>query len=108
MKHTTMRKGFLLSVVAIMILATTACGSKFPGTYSNDNGSMILDVKSGGKASFTVMGETKPCTWTEDGNQFTFDCEGEGKTVFTRHDDESLTGQAGTIYEMTGALRKSK
>ncbi len=104
MNHMLVRKAFLWLVVALTILAVTACRSKFEGTYSNANGSIILEVKSGGKASLTIMGETEECAYTVDGNQLTVDCKGE-KTVFARHDDESLTGPPGS---MIGALRKSK
>jgi len=104
MNHMLVRKAPLWSVVALTILAATACRSQFEGTYSNANGSIMLEVKSGGKASLTIMGETAECTYTVGGNQLTVDCKGD-KTVFTRHDDESLTGPPGS---MIGALRKSK
>jgi len=104
MNHMLVRKALLWSVVALTILAATAFRSKFKGTYSNANGSIMLEVKSGGKASLTIMGETAECTYTAEGNQLTVDCKGE-KTVFTRHDDESLTGPPGSLI---GALKKSK
>ena len=69
MNHMLVRKALLWSVVALTILAATACRSKFEGTYSNANGSIMLEVKSGGKASLTIMGETAECTYTVGGNQ---------------------------------------
>ena len=54
----------VIFVVAILfgVTAIGGCGSKVEGTYIN--GSMVtLDLKSGGKAMFTMMGETMPCTY---------------------------------------------
>jgi len=107
MVQLALRKGFLLSVmasVALMILAGSACGSKVRGTYSDANGAFILELRSGGDASFTFAGETQACTYKVDGNRIALDCKGD-KTVLTIHDDGSLTGPPGTFMP---ALRKSK
>ena len=60
--------------------------------------------KSGGKAYVSTGPATNTCKYEESGKAVTLTCEGD-KTVFTRHDDESLTGPPGS---MIGALRKSK
>jgi hypothetical protein len=101
------RKEFFFSVMALvglMILASTACGSKVRGTYSDANGAFILELRSGGDASFTFAGETQACTYKVDGNRIALDCKGD-KTILTIHDDGSLTGPPGTLMP---ALRKSK
>ena len=83
-----------------------ACGSSIQGTYSDPAGSLILEIRSGGQATFTFMGEAAACTYTVDGNKLTLNCKGAaGKTVFTIHDDGSLTGPPGSFMP---ALRKRK
>ncbi len=86
------------------MVTAIACRSKFEGTYSNANGSIVLEVKGGGKASLTFLGETKSCNYTTSSEQLRLECAGD-ETVFTRHDDESLTGPSGSLI---GALKKSK
>jgi hypothetical protein len=104
MNYRTMGRAFLLCVVAFTILAAMRCVPNVEGTYSDANGAFVLELRSGGKASFTMMGETKPCSYTVSGNQITLECEGE-KMVLTKHDDDSLTGPPeGTMP----ALRKTK
>jgi hypothetical protein len=103
MNHTTLRRGFVPLLLAFA-LSAASCGSRFEGTYANANGTIILELRSGGKAALTFLGETRQCTYATGGEQLTLDCEGQ-KTVFTGHDDESLTGPPGS---MIGALRKSK
>ena len=50
----------ILAAVIAVVVVIGGCGSKVEGTYSN--GSMVtLDLKSGGKAMFTMMGESIPC-----------------------------------------------
>lgn len=94
-------------MLVLTLFAATACRKSVEGTYSNANGSIILELKSGGNASFTVMGEVEPCSYTSDKDQITLDCKDE-QTVFTRHSDESLTGPSSGMFAMIGALKKSK
>jgi hypothetical protein len=91
-------------LVLLMMLTWTSCGSKVQGTYSDVTGGVMLELKSGGQATFTFAGEATPCTYKVDGNQLTLDCKGD-QTVFTIHDDGSLTGPPGNLI---GALRKTK
>jgi len=104
MNNPFFRKALLAVIIACASLTTIGCGSKVEGTYSNVNGSIMLELKSGGKASLTILGEAEACTYKVDGKTVTLDCKGH-KTVFTIHDDGSLTGPPGS---MIGALRKSK
>jgi hypothetical protein len=96
----------LTGVLLYLSIGLVACGSSVKGTYSDATGSYVLDVKSGGAATLTFMGESAPCTYTVAGTQLGLDCHGEaGKTAFTMHDDGSLTGPPGTLIP---ALRKTK
>ena len=86
---------FKVVFVVAMLFGVTAiggCGSKAEGTYTD--GSMVtLDLKSGGKAMFTMMGETIPCTYKVKDNKVQLDCTPKGEKVdFLIHDDGSLTG----------------
>ena len=92
-------------VIAVLVFAS-ACSSGPSGTYSDANGAVLLELKSGGKANFTFMGDVADCTHSASGNQLTLDCKGQaGKIVFTIHDDGSLTGPPGSFMPM---LRKQK
>jgi hypothetical protein len=103
----------LAAVPAVMLLSifsagcASSCGtSSMQGTYSDPMGSVILELKSGGKASFTFMGEVADCTYGSASSQVTVKCGGDaGTTVFTVHDDGSLTGPPGSFMP---ALRKQK
>ena len=73
--------------------AIGSCGSKTEGTYTNTGGMVILDLKSGGKANFTMMGETMACSYKVSGDKVLLDCTPKGEKVdFMIHDDGSLTG----------------
>lgn len=98
-----MRKGFVLLLLAFTI-SVAACGSKYEGKYSNANGSIMLDLQSGGKASFTALGETQSCTYSTNKNQIALDCKSD-LILLTLQDDNSLTGPAGS---MVGVLKKAK
>lgn len=96
-------------VLAFVIAATffsAGCTSDPTGTYSDANGAVLLELKSGGKANITFMGDVADCTDSASGKQLTLDCKGPaGKIVFTIHDDGSLTGPPGSFMPM---LRKQK
>jgi|GEM_PF-898897 len=103
--------GAQLSLVLLLVtLASLAggegCGSSVQGTYSDPNGAITLELKSGGKAAFTFMGETAQCNYTVDGKKLMLDCKGDpGKVTLTIQDDGSLTGPPGTFMP---PLRKRK
>lgn len=89
-----------------LVFAYAACTSGPSGTYSDANGAVLLELKSGGKANITFMGEVADCTDSTSGNQLTLNCKAPaGKIVFTIHDDGSLTGPPGGFMPM---LRKQK
>ena len=96
----------MLLIVALVFVtpAIGGCGSKAEGTYTNTGGMVTLDLKSGGKATFTMMGETIPCKYTVKGDKIALDCTPKGDKVdFMMHDDGSLTGPG-----FIGSMKKSK
>ena len=93
-------------IVGIAVLLISGCNSGPRGTYTDANGAVILELKSGGKANFTFMGDVQDCTYESSGMQLTLTCKGEaGRTLFNIHDDGSLTGPAGSFMP---PLRKEK
>jgi hypothetical protein len=104
-----MRNLIIPRIVLIAALVLTSpviggCGSKMEGTYTNTGGMVTLDLKSGGKANFSLMGENYACTYTVKGDKVMLDCSPKGEKVdFTIHDDGSLTGPG-----FIGAMKKSK
>jgi hypothetical protein len=106
-------KKVVFSTVALALLALAACGSsRMKGTYSSQTG-VVLDLRSGGEASFTgvaaeismgkpPMGGAHACTYKVDGKTLHLTCE-EHKFDFDVHDDGSLTGDP-----LFSVLRKSK
>ncbi len=89
----------LTSLLTCAVLLTIGCTSGPSGTYSDANGAVLLELKSGGKANITFMGDVADCTDSTSGHQLTLDCKGQaGKIAFTIHDDGSLTGPPGGVY----------
>jgi hypothetical protein len=97
------RKVVLGFVIACCTSFLGACGSGIAGTYTNTNGLVTLDLRSGGKASLTMMGQNEQCTYNIDGKNLNLTCGGD-KTVWGIHDDGSLTGPG---FVGTLARRKS-
>jgi len=82
------------------------CGNGVAGVYSDPNGAVTLELKSGGVAALTFMNETATCSYAVSGQQINLDCKGDpGKLSFTIHDDGSLTGPPGSFMP---SLRKRK
>ena len=106
MNQIRLKNLLIVPPVAYLLIMATACSSGPEGTYSNENGSIVLELQSGGKANLTAMGEVTSCTHSTSGNQLTLNCKGDaGNTVFTIHEDGSLTGPPGGYMP---ALRKRK
>lgn len=98
---------FLRAVAAVsLVSAISGCHSGPGGTYTDAMGSVILELRSGGKANLTFMGNVQDCSYASSGSQLTLTCQGEARpTVFTIHDDGSLTGPASSFMP---PLRKQK
>ena len=93
-------------VAVSLVLLVSGCNSGPKGTYTDANGAVILELRSGGSANFTFMGDVQDCTYESSGKQLTLTCKGEaGRTVFNIHDDGSLTGPPGSFMP---PLRKQK
>src|SRR5438128_11803503 len=91
MRFDRLREFVLLAVVFTLSLTGAACGaSGIEGTYSN-GGSVVLDLRSGGKAELTMLGEQEHCTWKATDQKLTVTCKGDS-VDFIRHDDGSLGG----------------
>lgn len=96
----------MIAVVGIYAIAVAGCGKSMTGTYSDSLRSIVLDLKSGGKANFTYMGDVADCRYSVSGTKLTVNCQGDaGTTVFTIHDNDTLTGPPGSLIP---ALRKNK
>lgn len=102
MNRSLFSKIALATGIAGGAFALASCGSGVSGTYTNPTGMVTLDLRSGGKASLTVMGEMEPCTYDVDGKSMNLTCKGE-KTEWGIHDDGSLSGPG-----FVGVLKKSK
>ena len=96
----------IVLIAGSLMLMVSACNSGPTGTYTDANGAVILELRSGGSANFTFMGDVQDCTYESTGKQLTLTRKGEvGKTVFNIHDDGSLTGPPGSFMP---PLRKQK
>jgi hypothetical protein len=106
MKGMTLPRQILFSALMAAALATTMCGgASVEGTYSNANGFVTMDLRSGGQAAMTMMGESKQCTYKIEGSQVTLNCPEIDSIVLTIHDDGSMTPPPGNFI---GTLKKSK
>lgn len=90
------------SIVLVLTLSCligiAGCGG-VQGTYTDATGSMTLELKSGGAATFSFMGQTAQCTYVAESNQVTVDChDAGGKNTFTVQKDGSLTGPPGSFF----------
>jgi len=107
MKNLIIPRIALIAALALMAHGFVSCSSKskIEGTYTQaGNGTVALDLKSGGKAMFTMMGDNIACTYKVDGDKVLLDCSPKGDKVdFTIHDDGSLTGPS-----FIGVLKKTK
>jgi len=97
------RSSLFLSCLSLLLFLTAACGAGgLEGTYSTSAGNVVLELRSGGKANFTIMGETQACTWKADDSKVVLTCKGDAVN-FVRHDDGSLSGPG-----FVGQMKKSK
>jgi hypothetical protein len=88
------------------ILPVACGGSSVEGTYSDPNGSMMVELKSGAKAAFTLMNQVMECTYKSTDKEITLDCPSGGAPMtLTRHDDGSLSGPPGGSMPI---LKKTK
>jgi hypothetical protein len=104
MKNRSISRIVLMAALLLIIPTLGNCGSKLEGTYTNNGGMVTLDLKGGGKAMWTMMGETTPCKYTVKGEKIALDCTPKGEKLdLMIHDDGSLTGPG-----FIGSMKKSK
>ena len=98
----TLRGALRLAGVAGLSALSVACGSKLDGTYTNPSGIAMLELRSGGKATLGLGGETKECTHVEENKQVRLTCGGERITLRINED--------GTLFSpgFIGVMKKSK
>jgi hypothetical protein len=96
----------MMIVAGLCAMAPLGCKSSLTGTYSDANGAVILELRSGGKANLTFMGDVQDCSYQSGGKQLALSCKGDSRPIaFAIHDDGSLTGPPGS---MMPPLRKEK
>jgi hypothetical protein len=61
----------LTAILVCLCCALAGCGKSVTGTYSDPASGFTLELKSGGEATITFMGNSGPCTYKVDGNQVT-------------------------------------
>ena len=104
MKKLALPNVVLIAAVTAGVAVIGGCGSKMEGTYTNTGGMVTLDLKSGGKAIFTMMGESMACTYKANDDKVLLDCTPKGEKVdFIIHGDGSIYGPG-----FIGSMKKSK
>jgi hypothetical protein len=93
MKNAMVSAIVLLAASSVMFPTVGNSGLSMEGTYTNSGGMVTLDLKSGGKATFTMMGESIPCTYKVKDDKLLLDCTPKGEKVdFIIHGDGSISG----------------
>lgn len=96
-----------VALILVAVLLVAGCpkrGASLEGVYRNENSSIVLELKRGGQATLSIMGQTGDCTYTSSENQVTLDCKEGDKVVLTRQADGSLAGPPGSLV---GVLKKA-
>ena len=98
----------LIAALALItsVIANCSSKSKMEGIYlqAGSGVGIVLDLKSGDKATFSMSGEDFACTYKVNGDKLALDCRPKGEELdFTIHDDGSLTGPG-----LVGILKKGK
>ena len=108
MQESVSRRTILSSLMLAAILCFNGCSActsaNLQGTYTDSSGTMKIELKSGGQATFTALNDTTACTYKTDGKQLTVSCENQ-TLPFTIQDDGSLMPPAGS---QIGPLKKTK
>lgn len=101
-----LRYAALTAILVCLCCALAACGKSVTGTYTDPASGFTLELKSGGEATITFMGNSGPCTYKVDGNQVAVTCQGQaGGGVFTIQSDGSLAPPPGAPMPI---LKKTK
>jgi hypothetical protein len=85
------------ALLAIAVALVCAGCSSIQGTYADPTGAFVLDLKSGGQATFSFGGQAAPCTYDVNGKSIALACQGaDTKEVLTIQGDGSLAGPPGS------------
>jgi hypothetical protein len=108
MKNLIVHRIKLIVALAFITSIIASCSSKstMEGTYSQAGSGtgILLDLKSGDKATFSMSGEDFGCTYRVNGDKVALDCSPKGEKLdFTLHDDGTLIGPG-----LVGILKKQK
>jgi len=88
----------LAASIAGATLVAVGCGGGVQGTYSDGSGAFVLNLKSGGQATFAFAGQTAACTYVVNGQNINLTCEGDaGTTTLTLQSDGTLAGPSGSF-----------
>ena len=68
----------LIAALVVMVPADGRSASTMEGTYTNNGGMVTLDLKSGSKAIFTMMGESMSCTYNAKEDKLLLDWTPKG------------------------------
>ena len=89
----TIAKVWRLALVVSFCGAMAACGSDVEGTYADTDGNVQLELRFGGQATLTFMGQGNPCTYSVNEKELILSCQDLPKPIeITIHEDGSLTG----------------
>src|SRR5437870_13424921 len=97
MKNLIIHRITLIAALPLITSAIVSCSSKskMEGTYSQAGSGMgiVLDLKSGDKATFSMSGEAFACTYKVNGVKLALYCSSKGdKLDYSIHDAETLNG----------------
>ena len=84
MKRQVARVTFGLFVL-VAASSVSGCTPSVTGTYGE--GGAKIDLKSGGKATFSFMGQSQECTYTTTGKKITMDCKDGTPVEMTLSED---------------------
>ena len=102
MKNMRVLTVVLMAAGFVIVPAMSQSVPNMEGTYTS--GMVTLDLKAGGKATFTMMGESMPCTYKTTDDKLLLDCTPKGDKVdFILHGDGSISGPG-----FIGNMKKSK
>jgi hypothetical protein len=89
MKRMLVWRLLLITVLATSLFPLIACTPNVKGKYRDADGLMTVELKSGGEAHTTFMGQSAPCTYEVKSKEVHLTCN-YTTTVFTIRDDGSL------------------
>jgi hypothetical protein len=88
------RQPFTSAIVLASAVLVASCGGGIEGIYSasadgDPNGPTKIELKSGGKATFTFTNQPTECTYAVDQKKITLDCKDGNPVSLTLSDDNT-------------------